>query len=185
MGAWSLGRDAVLFEPRPAIPPTRQTVADADPRSVSEKEGEPPQAAPRDTMAELAGKVLAWIPGEVVVLYGALVTLFVQNDAEKIGDTASVILTVLGILFAGGFVVLAAWSNTSKAGWLTKRVRGRAVLASFAFLIWSLTVPNSGWNEIEWIAEHPAETTAVAGVLGLVFSLVATGADNRLGNGTS
>jgi hypothetical protein len=166
MGAWSLGREAALAKQLP--------------RQARELAKEPQD--PQDTLSDLAGKVLAWIPGEVVVLYGALITLFVQNDAEKIGDSASVVLTIGGVVFAGLFVLLAAFASTSGAGWLTMRIKGRAVLASIAFLIWSLTVPNSGWNEFDWIADHPIETAAIAGVVGLVFSLLATGVDNRLGD---
>jgi hypothetical protein len=132
-------------------------------------------------MSDLAGKVLAWIPGEVIVIYGALITLFVGSESENLGSSASIILTAIGIILAGGLVVLAAWSSTSGAGWLTKRIKGRAVLASAAFIIWSLTVPDSGWQEIGWIADHPAETAALAGIIGLIFSLIAAGADNRWG----
>lgn len=41
MGAWTLGRDAALFQQEPeAIPPTRMIAAVADPRTEKEKTGE-------------------------------------------------------------------------------------------------------------------------------------------------
>jgi hypothetical protein len=176
VGSWTLGRDAALLGENASIPITRKDVFEADPRTDKEKEG---QGEPRDTLSDMAGKVLAWIPGEVIVLYGALITLFVQNDPEKAGNATTIILTVLGVIAAGGFVYLAAWSSTKTKQWVTKRIRGRAILASIAFLIWSLTVPNSGWNEIGWIADNPAAMAGIAGAFGLVFSFIATGFDNR------
>ena len=195
MGAWGLGRDGALLDaaaatearatpaaPKapaqpgaaaPPVPPGPPAPVDGAPRE------EPPAQNP--TMSDLAGKVLAWIPGEVVVIYGALITLFVGSDSETLGASGSIILTLLGFVLAGGLVVLAAWSSTSGPGWMTQRIKGRAALACAAFVIWSLTVPDSGWQEIDWIADHPAETAALAGVIGLIFSLIATGADNRWG----
>lgn len=178
MGAWSLGRDAVLFREQSLIPLTRHAKLVEVARLPAEETPEEKKA--RDKLAEYAGKVLPWIPGEVVVLYGALITLFVQNKPEDVGDTSSVVLTIGGALFAGGFVLLAAFANTSDASWRSKPLLGRAGLATVAFAIWSLTVPNSGWNTINCIAENPVETAAIAGVVGLIFSFVATGIDNRL-----
>jgi hypothetical protein len=191
MGAWGLGRDGALLDAAPAPPeapavpatpaapeapaPPGQPAAPAPPAPLEE----PPAA--NKTMSDLAGKVLAWIPGEVVVIYGALITLFIGSESESLGSSTSIILTAAGIILAGGLVVLAAWSSTSGPGWLTKRIKGRAALACIAFVIWSLTVPDSGWQELGWIADHPAETAAIAGVIGLIFSLIATGADNRWG----
>jgi hypothetical protein len=169
MGAWSLGRDVAKFDAK-AIDgetPSLATVA-----AVKEAES---------TVKDFAGKVLQWIPGEVIAFYGAITTIIVQNDKDSIGDLGTVLLTGAGVLFAAGFVVLAAFSNTSKSGWLTKQVKLRSALAAVAFAIWSLTIPSSGWNQINWIAENPAPTAAIAGFLGLVFSMFATGADKHWG----
>jgi len=169
MGAWSLGRDAAQFEGE--VPAAARAVA----KNVDEvREAE-------KKLKDSAGKVLQWIPGEVIAFYGAITTIIVQNEAEAIGDTGSILLTVAGVLLAAGFVVLGAFANTSEKGWLTKRVVLRSVLAAVAFAIWSLTVPSSGWNQIEWIKDHPAITAAIAGVLGLCFSMFATGADKHWG----
>jgi hypothetical protein len=203
MGAWGLGREAAVLERERVREerdleaalemdatqeehergvPEEHRVAEAH-RKVQGQKPTPDEA--QSTMTDLAGKVLSWIPGEVVVLYGALITLFVGTSADSPGDAASIILTVLGVIFASGFVVLAAWSSTSDSEWLTKRIKGRAFLAGVAFVIWSLTVPDSGWQEIKWIAEHPAQTAGIAGVFGLIFSLIATGADNRWAKDTA
>ena len=86
--------------------------------------------------------MLEWIPAEIVVIYGALLTLFVQSDPAASG-TASVVLTAVGVLLASGFVVLSAWAHT-EGQWWTRRVRVRASLAAGGFVIWSVTVRNSG-----------------------------------------
>lgn len=180
MGAWTLGRDAALLQREASIPPTRAAVAHADPRSEAEKAGEPAPQEAKETLADMAGKLLTWIPGEVIALYGALLTIAMQNNPEKLGSDLSIALTVLGVIVAGGFVLLAAYSNTTDESWQSKRIKWRAGLASVAFAIWSLTVPNSGWNEINWIAENPGLVAGIAGFLGIAFSFFATGKDNRL-----
>lgn len=176
MGAWSLGRDVSRFE---GVAP-RAVAAEVAPGAkvpanvVAVEEAE-------TQLKDFAGKVLQWIPGEVIAFYGAITTIIVQNEKESIGNLGSILLTAAGVLLSAAFVLLAAFSNTSEKGWLTKRVKLRSGLAAIAFVIWSLTIPSSGWNQIDWIAKHPAPTAAIAGLLGLVFSLFATGADKHWG----
>ncbi|MBA3866284.1 MAG: hypothetical protein H0X42_08050 [Solirubrobacterales bacterium] len=170
MGAWSLGRDVATLEGSGA-----QAVAAGQPANLAA------QQEAEAKLQDFAGKVLQWIPGEVIAFYAAITTIIVKNEEQAIGDTGSIVLTVAGVILAAGFVTLAAFSNTSEKGWFTRRVRIRSVLAAVGFAIWSLAVPGSGWNEIGWIADHPAPTAAIAAVLGLVFSMFATGADKHWG----
>jgi hypothetical protein len=139
----------------------------------------PPANGSVTPKAGALGPILEWIPAEVVVAYGALLTLLVQKGSGSAG-TVAIALTVAGFPLAAVFVVASAWANT-KDRWWTSRVRVRAGLAAGGFVIWSLTVPSSGWTEIRWISENPAPTAALAGLAGVVYSLFATGADRRWG----
>lgn len=172
MGAWSLGRDVARLEIEPMGAGVAETAPPATITSVEEAESK---------MKDFAGKVLQWIPGELVVFYGALTTIIVQNESDTAADTGMVLLTVAAVLLAPAIVALGTFSNTSEPGWFTRRVALRCGLATIAFAIWSLTIPNSGWNHIDWIADNPAPTAAIAGFLGLLFSMFATGADKHWG----
>ena len=69
-------------------------------------------------------------------------------------------------------LLLSAWSNGPvKRGHLVKAGLGLA-----AFIVWSLTVPSSGWQHLGFIASDPGLVAIAAGLLGLLFGLFAEGA---------
>lgn len=70
-------------------------------------------------------------------------------------------------VIGGAFKVTRSFKTFTNDVWL------KATLAPIAFLIWSATVPNSGWQDVEAIADNPQWTVAVCGVLAFVFALFA------------
>jgi hypothetical protein len=127
------------------------------------------------TALSFVGKLIEWIPADVVALYAALITAI---EADP-GMAEAKYLIGAGVLLALVAVPLGAWSGrkelTDPKKWWTKLVKKRAALAPIAFLIWSPTVPNSGWQDITWINDNPAITTAICAIVAFLFALVATG----------
>ncbi|HYZ13484.1 MAG TPA: hypothetical protein VFA08_07760 [Actinomycetota bacterium] len=68
------------------------------------------------------------------------------------------------------YVPFAAWVARKQ---VTGAVWGRALLAVVAFLIWSLTVPESGWHEFEAVAKNPGWVALIATLAGLFFGVLA------------
>ena len=105
------------------------------------------------TALSFVGKLIEWIPADVVALYAALITAFKSDPT----DADAKIRIVGGFLLALVAVPLGAWSGRRKldnpAKWWTKLVRKRMLLAPIAFLIWSPTVPDSGWQDIALISD--------------------------------
>jgi hypothetical protein len=109
-------------------------------------------------------KVTVWIPGDVIALYVAGVTLLLEQNSRP-----SVLFLVIMAIVTPGIVLLGAWA----AGRFEPVTRLRALLALIAFLVWSLTVPGSGWQELDFVANNQAGTTIVAGLVGLFFGILA------------
>lgn len=126
-------------------------------------------------LAKFVGRVLKWIPADLAVLYTAFIKALV--DSPK--DDPNIWLTVIFTLLAPITLVLLALNSTNGAR--GKVLAVRAVLSVPAFVIWSLTVPNSGWDQIERIANHPAWVAGLAGLAGFLFSQIAELIENRLG----
>lgn len=68
------------------------------------------------------------------------------------------------------YVPFAAWVARKQ---ITGAVWGRAILAVVAFLIWSLTVPASGWHQLEAVAKNPGWVALIATLVGLFFGVLA------------
>ncbi len=131
------------------------------------------------TALSFVGKLIEWIPADVVALYAALITAFKTDPAEA----EAKYLIAAGVILALVAVPLGAWAGRKKLDdpkrWLTKLVKKRTALAPIAFLIWSPTVPDSGWQDIPWINNNPAVTTAICAVLAFLFASVAIGLDEE------
>jgi hypothetical protein len=120
------------------------------------------------------GKLIEWIPADVVALYAALITALKADPA----DAKAKYLIGAGVLLTLVAVPLGAWSARSTVAdkkWWTKLVKKQTALAPIAFLIWSPTVPDSGWQDIKWISDNPGVTTAICAVLAFLFALFAKG----------
>jgi hypothetical protein len=118
-----------------------------------------------DTLKRYIDKITMWIPGDVVVIYVAGVTvLFAQ------GNESSVVWLVVMAVVTLVYVPIAAWVARKQ---ITGAVWGRALLAVVAFLIWSLTVPANGWLEFEALAEATGWVALIAALAGLFFGILA------------
>lgn len=173
MGAWNLGREAAIAAAPASELRNATDMKVAYAYNAQAEAGEQSDSdASKDTL-KMIGKLLDWIPAEVVVLYGVALSLLAQT-----GNRTALILTIIGLPISALFVFGSAWA-TAKSKWWSKQTKGRMFLAPVAFVIWSLTVPGSGWDEIGWIKDNPEWTAAIALGLAAVFSIIALGLDNR------
>lgn len=111
-------------------------------------------------------KLTIWIPGDVIALYVAGVSAFLN----RVGGGPEFRLVIVMAIATPFIVLLGAWA-TDKLGWFTLV---RALLAVVAFLIWSITVPSSGWDqEAAIIKDNPVWATVIAGLVGLFYGIIA------------
>lgn len=121
-------------------------------------------SAGNSALKPLIDKLVAWIPGDVVMLYIAAVSAIgIRNP--------STILLLIAIAFAPLVVWLGNRSLASDKRLL--HIKRRAALAAAATAIWTLTVPGSGWQDIELIADNAKIVAVAAAALGLLFGLLA------------
>jgi hypothetical protein len=125
-------------------------------------------------LQETINKVVKWIPGDALAVYAAAVTAF----AAKSGARPSIVLLIVGIVLAAALVPLGAFAAK---GSIPGKSLLPAALAAFAFAIWSLSVPFSGWQRWHVVHENQAEVAIVAAVLALLFGLVAEGLSKKYG----
>jgi hypothetical protein len=154
MSMWRVGREAVRISD-PIMTPLDRSVAYT--RAASDGTGGP--------LGDIVDTVTKWIPGEVLALYAAGVTM--------IGHPSWFWL-VVGILLAPLVVVLGAFANSGKLP-TDQKIQVRAYLALVSMLLWSLVVPGSGWWSWSVIGRNPAAVALAGGALGLIFGLVAEG----------
>jgi hypothetical protein len=121
-------------------------------------------------------KVTKWIPGDALAIYAAGVTAF----AAKQGARPSVILLIIGIVFAAAIVLAAAFASN---GSIPSKTFLPASLAAGAFTIWSLSVPFSGWQRWDAVHDNQAAVAVVAAAAALFFGYVADGFTKRFGGG--
>jgi hypothetical protein len=126
-------------------------------------------------LARFVGLVLKWIPADLAVIYTAFIKALVDDPK----DDPNIWLTVIFITLSP--IVLALLAATSDHGAGGKTLAIRAFLSIPAFAIWSLTVPNSGWDQIDRIAKHPAWVAGFAALGGFLFSLIAELVERRAG----
>jgi hypothetical protein len=137
-----------------------------------------------DDAAPSVDALVAWIPGEVIAFYTALVLAF---QPQQEGDTAPPLeitsewWLIIAVLLAAGISWLGGWSRaTNLTGAQTVELALRSVLAAFAFALWSFVVPGSWWYSIDDIAENQDVVLLVAGVAAVMFSLFAEGIVRRV-----
>src|SRR5262245_30767275 len=86
---------------------------------------------------EIVGRMVRWIPGDIVVLFAAAISWVSAEPAKP-----SMGLLILFIAATPVVVILGAFASRAVAGFDFVK----AVLAAIAFTIWSLSVPRSGWH---------------------------------------
>jgi hypothetical protein len=154
MSAWTLGRAATLRRSYP----TSLTGASDTP------------------LQSFVGRVIAWIPTDVVAIYTAATLALVDDPTEKAGK----LLIIGGVALSLIAVPLGALSASHGGGWFTTRVKFRTGMAPIAFVIWSPAVPKSGWEAWRSVHQHPKYTVIVCAALAYVFAQVAQAIDNRV-----
>lgn len=118
------------------------------------------------------GRVVRWIPGDVVALYGAAI-LWVTPE-----PLAPSLALWWWFVAAAPVVTLAGAFATRN---LKKFDAVKAALAAVAFAIWSLSVPRSGWQQLGAIAANPGWVIAASALGGVIFGLVASGIERKFG----
>lgn len=145
MGAWTVG----------ATRTTQRMAAGADP-------------------ADFVNRVVRWIPGDAMVLYGGAI----NGLRPSAGDTSSLDRALLGLfVFAAGLlVILGAFSK----GPVKRGTFVKAALGAVAALIWSMSVPNSAWHGLQVFKDYPIGMSIAAAFGGTAFALLASGIELRL-----
>jgi hypothetical protein len=129
-------------------------------------------------LGAFVGKVIEWIPADVVALYAVVVTSL-QGTATEKSKNPSLVWLIIFILITPLVSWLAVLVAKRPFTWRDFAAGG---LALVAFAIWSTSVPQSGWGRLRWIRDNPAQLAIAAAVVGLVFSMVATVINDRVPN---
>jgi hypothetical protein len=126
---------------------------------------------------EAIDRLTKWIPGDVLALYVAAVTAFADSDGAK----PSPILLIVFVVLSAVFVLGSSFAQTGK---VSPKLGLPAALAALAFAIWSLSVPFSGWQRLDFVNEHQAAVAIVAAVAGALFGFLANGLTKSAGLST-
>jgi hypothetical protein len=154
MSAWQIGSNP----PAPRPPDHRTRV-----RTTS----------PREGTQEFVGRLTKWIPGDALAIYVTGVSALAAQAHSK----PSIVFLIVVAVLTPALVLGGAWANGTPIKLPTWVSAG---LAALAFLIWSLTVPFSGWQRWSLVADNQAGVAICAGIAGLLFGLLAEGATRRV-----
>jgi hypothetical protein len=132
-----------------------------------------PEPAPQagvghDGIAKFADRITKWIPGDALALYLPGVAYFANPNPWWLA-----IMTVV----AGLLVIGSVFATGEK---IRREVWAAALLATIAFLIWSLSIPSSGWHAIPAVRTHKFIVSLAGAVSGSLFALVAEGVTRRM-----
>jgi hypothetical protein len=128
---------------------------------------------PRDTTQALVDRLTKWIPGDTLAIYVPGVTALSAGGGSK----PSVLFLIVVIACTPCFVLGAAWASGRP---IQRQTSVAAALGAVAFVIWSLTVPLSGWQRWRLIAEHKTGVAIGAGIAGILFGQFAEGLTRRV-----
>jgi hypothetical protein len=160
VSAWRIGQEAAETTPR----------AGGHDRDFDRDAGATP--AEPDGIKERIDRLTKWIPGDTLALYVPGVTaLAAASDAKP-----SVPWLIFMIIVTPLFVAGSAWAAEGKVGrktWFT------AGLAMLAFVIWTLTVPFSGWQRLDVVSDNQEWVALIAAVFGVLFGMLGEGFRKR------
>lgn len=154
MSAWQIGANPPA--PRPRGRRTR---------------GQP--TTPQEGTQQVVGSLTKWIPGDALAIYVTGVTALGSQAHSK----PSIVFLVIVALLTPILVLGGAWASGKpirSSTWVS------AGLAALAFLIWSLTVPFSGWQRWTLVADNQEGVAICAAIAGILFGLFAEGAMRRV-----
>jgi hypothetical protein len=153
MSAWQIGANPPA--PRPSKGSGRRVRSD-----------------PREETQKAAEDVIKWIPGDALAIYMTGVTALSAGAQSK----PSVAFLVVAAVLTPVLVLLGAWAKgkVELVHWVS------AGLGVLAFLIWSLTVPFSGWQSWSLVADHQVGVAIFGAIAGVLFGLFAEGTARRV-----
>jgi hypothetical protein len=126
--------------------------------------------------------LVAWIPGEVIAAYMAVVlALQGTNNTNGVAKPTGLGWLIGAIIAAGLLTLLGGYSKSrdlTHNQWVELGVR--VALSAFAFALWSLVLPGSWWQSINKIADNAPVVAIVAGLVAVAFGLLAQGIVQRL-----
>jgi hypothetical protein len=128
-----------------------------------------PEADTDTGLSEYTDRILKWIPGDVLALYATGVT--------TIGKPSWWWL-IVAIVLSPALVLLVPFTSSGHLD-LSRPVTTNAALGLVATLLWTLTIPNSGWQNIAGVSKNASTVALVVAVVGLLFSAVAEGFSQR------
>jgi membrane associated rhomboid family serine protease len=111
---------------------------------------------------------------DIVVLFAAAISWVSAEPAHP-----SVVLLVVLVIATPTVVLLAVFAKQDFVAFDFVK----AALATLAFVIWSLSVPRSGWQQWHVVSEHPGWVAAASSLGGLMFGLLASGIERKYGSG--
>src|SRR5262249_6886827 len=129
--------------------------------------------SPREGTQQFVDSLTKWIPGDALAIYITGVSALAAETHSK----PSVVFLVIVALLTPTLVLGGAWATgkpIKSPTWVS------AGLAALAFLIWSLTVPFSGWQRWALVANNQAAVAICAAIAGILFGLFAEGATRRI-----
>ena len=115
-----------------------------------------------------------WIPAETLAVYVPAVALVSAGSGKS-----SLPLLILMLAATPIIVIVAAASK----GGVGLRAVVSAILALVAFAIWSVSVPLSGWGQLDVVSKNTTMVVIVAVLAGIIFSYAAEASINRLPKG--
>jgi hypothetical protein len=161
VSVWRIANDATA---QAAQAPTRRR------RTRGSAPGQPgASGATREAIETLT----RWIPSEILVLYVPAVTALAESS-----DQPSVALLIAMVIATPLFVLGARFATAEP---ITRAIWVAAGLAMLSFVIWSVTVPLSGWQRWDVIADNQDAVAIGAAVVGLLFGYFAEGLLRRVG----
>jgi hypothetical protein len=170
MSAWRVGVEAAQADDQP--PPS--------PKGDDEKGGRGSGGggggggAGDSSLTDAVNRVTKWIPGDALALYVAAVTAFSASTNAR----PSIVLLIAFVVITAAITVLGEFATT---GNIPNQSLIQAALAAVAFVIWSVTVPFSGWQRLDWVQDNQAAVAVVAAIVALMFCFTAEGISKRAG----
>jgi hypothetical protein len=135
--------------------------------SIGRKSGAGTLAGNDATLKSYIDRVTQWIPADAIALYLLGITAL---QTQHPNPNPNWVLLGIGLGLSLVLVLLAAWATRKRVG---RKDITLAVLATVAFAIWSLAVPESGWHRIHWVATNPGWIFIIAAGTAVVFGIIA------------
>jgi hypothetical protein len=111
-------------------------------------------------------KLTKWIPGDILALYVAGITALKGASSTS---KPSVVLLVAFAVLTPIVILLGAW----KVQKFDAKLAAKVALGTFAFLVWALSIPFSGWQRLTAVADNAAAVAIIAAIVGLLYGLAA------------